>query len=658
MTTDFYTKLSDMNLLRRAWHLARKDSRSDFMLDPYRYSDFAFRLDDHLHGISESLSTLSYHPKPLLTIDVPKSSLAVRPGSVLEIEDRVVLFAIARLIAPHLDRLLPPGVCSWRVKKKAEADPLFEDHEVLRFPFLKRRTIQKRIEFVEPWYEGWPRFMRKLEFAYEKQGYRFLVVSDIVAYFENIDHSLLRDLLLQHLPRQRRIIEFLVSLLEFWAWQTVGGVTVPRGIPQGNSVSSFIGNIYLLPVDFAFSSLVMRRDLKYFRYMDDVKVLAKDNGSAREALFLMNERLRALRLNIQGAKTEILKGAEIRGELFDERLDQINKVVDALQKRRRISERRKKDYSAELRGHLRSIKGKKAIIQGKDLRIFRRLMTAFKLLGGSAMVRLTLDQLERNPDYKLVDSAGGYLRVQERNLKKIADRLTHLLTSDPFLFAYQKASFFSTMRYMRQLPPEAWNEARHQLKLKRAHWYVRQQAAALLALKKLRRSELRSVERMFEKEQNAEVKRALLQSLTQLPRKHLGETVRQLLFVAHPKLQRVGRFFYGVLFDRNKGEEQVKSIFSDFREDTLLERLFEVQLLSNAKDITVRKRLLDNLVKHRKEVHRPLLRMRLSDLVQQLQQATARQNVDVVKAPATLRYHHSQPNPADYSCPYRPQIRK
>ena len=117
MPKDLYDNLSDIEILRRAWHLARNDSRTDFMFDPYRFSDFAFRLDVHLQGIQRNLKAKMYHPNPLLTIDVPKSSLAVRPGSVLSIEDKIVMFAIAILIAPILDKKLPDTVYSWRLKK-------------------------------------------------------------------------------------------------------------------------------------------------------------------------------------------------------------------------------------------------------------------------------------------------------------------------------------------------------------------------------------------------------------------------------------------------------------------------------------------------------------------------------------------------------------
>jgi hypothetical protein len=109
---DLYKKLSDMTLLKRAWHLARNDARTDFMFDSMRFSDFGFRLEDYLFGVSQSLRNDSYHPKPLQKIDVPKSTLSVRPGSVLAIEDKIVLFAIIYLIAPRLDPKLPENVYS------------------------------------------------------------------------------------------------------------------------------------------------------------------------------------------------------------------------------------------------------------------------------------------------------------------------------------------------------------------------------------------------------------------------------------------------------------------------------------------------------------------------------------------------------------------
>ena len=128
MQNRLYNELCSLEVLKRAWHLVRNDARKGFIRDSFRYSDFGFSLDENLLRILDSLKRECYYPKPLLEIDVPKSSLTVRPGSVPEIEDRIVTFAIVYLIAPRLDKKLPEGVYSYRLKPQSTRDQLFRDH--------------------------------------------------------------------------------------------------------------------------------------------------------------------------------------------------------------------------------------------------------------------------------------------------------------------------------------------------------------------------------------------------------------------------------------------------------------------------------------------------------------------------------------------------
>ena len=621
MASDYYDKLSDLKLLRRAWHLARKDSRHDFMFDPYRFSDFAFQMDDHLNEIARSLRSGTYHPKPLLKIDIPKSSLSVRPGTVLSIEDKIILFAISLQIAPILDKQLPDTVYSWRVKKGKNKKELFAANNILKFPFLKRTTIQRQVDFVESWYDVWPKFTKELKIAYEEDGYCLMVVSDIAAYFENIDIALLRDLLLHYLTKQPRIINFLIMLLEFWSWPTVYGGRSAQGIPQGNGVSSFLGNIYLLPLDLAFEKICKSRDIKYFRYMDDVKVMTKDVNVAREALFLMNEKLRELRLNIQGAKTRILKGNEIRDDLFDDRLDNVNKVIEDIQETKSLSTAKREDFTKLLKRERNKIKGRKNIIRDKELRLFRRIITGFTLLErDSGMVSLVLDQIERNPDAKLLNSAVRYLRVQDRNIKEIPKRLFRSLALGKLIFPHQNAHFLMTLRYQRDLSDEVWREAKKRLRARREHWYVRQQAAQLIGLKSLSTSELKSLKKTFWEEPNNEVRRALAQPLAQLPEQDLREFSKGLLFDPEPKIQRLGRYYSGLLSDTNRARVCMKTLFQNFLDKVLVDRLYEVEILSKSEEPMIRSKLLENLKKGRSNLRKPMIKERIKSIVKTLQQ--------------------------------------
>jgi len=587
------------------------------MYDAYRFSDFAFRKDDYIVKIAEKIKTGTYYPKPLLTIDVPKSSLSVRPGSVLDIEDAIVMFAIAYLIAPLLDKQLPDTVYSWRLKKGGKKN-IFDDNEILKFPFLKRATIQKHIAFVEPWYESWPQFNEKV-IAYEEDGYNFMAISDIVAYFENIDLALLRDLLFRYLPREQEIINFLIYLLNYWSWPAVHGGPSARGIPQGNGVSSFLGNIYLLPLDMAFKKLCTRGDIKYLRYMDDVKVLSKDIHVARDSLFLMNEKLRELHLNIQGAKTRILQGHDIRKEFLDDRLEKVNKIINNIQTTKNLQQNDRKIMVKGLKEELKKIKKRKSVIQDKELRLFRRITTGFTLLEHSGMVEEVLNQMECNPDARLLSSAAKYLRYRDQNRLKIQNRISTILFGDKFLFPYQEAYYLMILRYQRNIETDIIQKLKTTLKDKKKHWYVRQQAAQLISLKLLSQKELKTLIKLFNEESNVEIKRAIGQALTQLPLDQFNKLKDSCLYDTYPKIQRLGLYFHSMLYDGQIAGKQFDLLFNNFREENLVDYLYAVELLSKTKEEVIRKKLLKKLKKISEKLHRPILEKRVTSIIARLQ---------------------------------------
>ncbi|HKZ41860.1 MAG TPA: hypothetical protein VJ044_12925, partial [Candidatus Hodarchaeales archaeon] len=356
----------------------------------------------------------------------------------------------------------------------------------------------------------------------------------------------------------------------------------------------------------------------YLRYMDDVKVMAKDIHVAREALFLMNEKLRELRLNIQGAKTRILQGDEIRDELFDNRLDEVNAVIAEIQDKNNITPAERKSLVGKLKTKLKAVKGRKGVIRDKELRLFRRLITGFTLLRNSSIVRITLDQLERNPDSRLLNSAVRYLRSQDRNLNRISDRISSFLIDQKLLFPYQNAHCLMTLRYQRDLQSLLWREAKRRLKNKKEHWYVRQQAALLIGLKNLSKKELESLRKLAFEEEDAKVKRALGQALAQLPQQELFALSKELLFEINPEIQRLGRYYYDLLFDNNRAKEQIKYLFRDFREEVLIDRLYEAEVLSKANYSEIRVEVRNRLNAVIRNLRRPILQKRVASIIDRI----------------------------------------
>src|ERR1039458_9858696 len=120
MPRNYFSILCKPETLKIAVNYVFDDQKDDFVADVFHHQDYLYNLDENLKRLAHRLKQGTYRPRPLREIDVPKSGLSVRPGSSLDIEDHIVLFAIAYILAPILDRVIPDGVFHFRVRKKGD----------------------------------------------------------------------------------------------------------------------------------------------------------------------------------------------------------------------------------------------------------------------------------------------------------------------------------------------------------------------------------------------------------------------------------------------------------------------------------------------------------------------------------------------------------
>ncbi|NQT67162.1 MAG: RNA-directed DNA polymerase [Actinobacteria bacterium] len=603
-----FRKVHDINILRRAWHLARYDSKTDFIEDPYRNEDYAFNIEANLTSLSNALRKDEYHPSPLLNIDVPKSTLSVRPGSKIYIEDKIVLFAITILIAPKLDKELPEGVYSFRLKKEFDEKTLFKDIQFLRFPFLKEKTIKREVVIFEQWYSQYPKFIEDSIYAYEEEGYNYLTLSDITSYFENINLNLLQSTLINYLPKNNhKIINLLCSLLRYWTFPTVYGGYIERGIPQGNEVSSFLGNIYLLPLDKEINKFCKKKNAKYFRYVDDIKIFSKEEYIAREAIFEMNKVLRNLHLNIQGSKTSILKDKEIFNKLFDSRMVTVNKIIDEIQINRNNMD--KKLRNELLKKLIKENIRKRKITQKKDLMLYKRLITAFTLLDSSYMIKSILSQLPKNPDAGLTEKAVRYFKLMPRNYLVLAKELLKFLELPINIFVYQKANIIDSFRYFNEINSKVVKYCRLSLRKKQEHWYVRSKCALLLSNLNLVEKSLVSLLKIFNNESNVELKKSLISSLCQLEKNKLNKFLQELMNDNNKKIYSIGRMLTSLYRNyNNKAIEEIDNIFRNYDENVLANAFYKIEVIKHCKKFETKKYLLVRLRSIRRKIKKKHLK--------------------------------------------------
>jgi hypothetical protein len=202
------------------------------------------------------------------------------------IVDRALYHALTAYLVPFYDPLLSWTVFNHRYDQKKKANK----------------------HLFRPAIPAWRDFVGSVKVAAKQKA--FLLSTDLANYFEHIDINILHDSMLALLPEVkgapaekgniRAHLSALFSCLREWCHND------GRGLPQNRDPSSFLANIYLLPIDRAMLS----RGYHYFRYMDDIKVACDDEFKARRALKELSVELRKLGLSVNGGKTVICETTE------------------------------------------------------------------------------------------------------------------------------------------------------------------------------------------------------------------------------------------------------------------------------------------------------------------------------------------------------------
>lgn len=559
-----FKELCRPDTLRIGWHLAQADSRDDFVLDPVSYEDFASNLTERLSYLLREVRHERYRPKHLLEIDVPKSGLAIRPGNILPIDEAALLHAMVYVMAPRLDRKLSDSVFSYRLgsdwqKRLKKGRSMFREADD-EIPFLRGVTIRK-IDPLEPWYVAWPEFDRQRIDAVKRRGYTHLTRTDIAAYFENIDLDLLENLLRRLLPNEPVIVSLLLRILDSWTRTTSSGIAVRSGIPQGNDVSSFIGNIYLLPLDNALAQFCSRAGAHWLRYVDDVEVYTRGDRAARDVVLVINDALRRLFLNLQGAKTEILTGQRLERQLARAE----SEALDAAWKRLERMDPIKPGDSRKITQVLKNLRHTVApfrrrlptsvqSLSSRDSRVFRRAMTIWGYARRPYLLRSALASLREPPEYRVLQKSLRYLsQMPPRYHDDIIDDLLDLLKDETPLLPYHAGEILRTLRLLH--PSNArLNLAKHITNVGfagRAQWPVRQQALHLLAILPAREETALKRATASLGHHHPFVRRAALLMLTRTGTQAFRDNIDRLVHDPDPAVSRLAGHWRRILYEKD-----------------------------------------------------------------------------------------------------------
>jgi hypothetical protein len=282
---------SDLDL---AWVRAKSDRPERcFVTYPHLITWIETNLKSGLDRLQARIDT-GYSPSACQVCNAPKPKWMVRPGAVLELNDELVLNAILGRFHSEI----------WNAIGWSQGDP------DVAYQFQKTSVGPRwvRSDF-RVWNEWREKSLEELD-----EDVQFVVFADIAAFYENVDLQRLRSDL-RSIGISTASVDLLITLLARWAHPR------GKGIPQGYSASDILAKIYMAPVDRALRNAGFR----HLRYVDDIRIFCRDSLEARRALLKLNDLLRNRGLNLQTAKTEIVRIDEAR-----HRIDGITPVINSL----------------------------------------------------------------------------------------------------------------------------------------------------------------------------------------------------------------------------------------------------------------------------------------------------------------------------------------
>jgi hypothetical protein len=274
----------------------------------------SFQAVNDLADLQKRLKRGTYQPAHACKIFYPKRSGILRPYTLLTVEDQIVYQSLVNVVA---ERLFP------HVKSR-----------YLTETFGHLYAGKSSVWFYRKWSDGYNAFNKTARQAFNS-GLKFTASFDLTAYYDSLDHGVLRHFL-SSIGCDREFCSALTEYLSRWT-ATERRVYHNHGIPQGPLGSGLLSEVVLQHFDSNYGD---PKRVRYLRYVDDIRLFAATPRELREMVVNLDLLSKDVGLFPQSSKIEIHEVEDIEAELKsvssppEEAITR--KVVDQEKLRRRL----------------------------------------------------------------------------------------------------------------------------------------------------------------------------------------------------------------------------------------------------------------------------------------------------------------------------------
>jgi hypothetical protein len=267
--------------LQKTWRKkVRVYMRQQFMCDGIENFDFHVAYKAECIKISQSIMAGTYVPQKAKRILVEKGKGLCRQLVLPSVQDALVLQCLS-------DALFK------QIRGKAPTNKAFYQPQENKFSSV-------RSEYGT--FTAWLNFQKEL-FNFSKSR-KFIVVTDIANYYDNISYLHLRNVISSITDVDECIIDMLVFILSELLWQPDYTPRVEVGLPQINlDAPRLLAHCFLYELD-AFLNNDPNRD--FVRYMDDIDVGVDTIVEAKRTLREIDLVLHTRQMRLNSGKTLIL----------------------------------------------------------------------------------------------------------------------------------------------------------------------------------------------------------------------------------------------------------------------------------------------------------------------------------------------------------------
>jgi RNA-directed DNA polymerase len=302
-------------------------------VDEESIEEFEKDLKDNLYKLWNRMSSGSYFPPPVKTVEIPKSDGKKRKLGIPTVSDRIAQMVVKLYLEPEIDPHFHLDSYGYRPGKSA----------IDAVGVTRQRCWR----------------------------YDYVIDMDIKGFFDNLDHDLVMRALKRHTD-----CKWILLYTERWLKapaQDGEGTLIrrDRGTPQGGVISPLLANLFL---HYTFDEWMRRNypNNPFARYADDQVVHCKTEAEAKELKEAIAKRLTQCKLALHPEKTKIVycKDDDRRRRYPNEKFDFLGYTFRARRSKNRhgkyfinfspaVSNKAKKKMTSTMRSwrmHLRSDK--------------------------------------------------------------------------------------------------------------------------------------------------------------------------------------------------------------------------------------------------------------------------------------------------------------